>query len=81
MQVMTGNRFDNTMREWDELLAKFEKRLADSEECFRRFGDEDSRKWVEEDRAKVAEIKAGRDRVEQNMRARGWRPSSEEASA
>ncbi len=49
MQVLTGTRRENTLLEWDELLAKAEKRLAESEECYRRFGDEDSAAWVRED--------------------------------
>ena len=77
MQILTGNRFDNTMLEWNELLAKAEKRLADSRECLRRFGDEDSAAWVKEDEAKVNEIKSKMAEVEANMRARGWKPSSE----
>ena len=77
MQILTGNRFDNTMLEWNELLTKAEKRLADSRECLRRFGDEDSAAWVKEDEAKVNEIKAKMAQVESNMRARGWKPSCE----
>lgn len=43
--------------EWIEQLKKAEKRLAESEECYRRFGDEDSKKWIEEDKANVEKIK------------------------
>ena len=47
-----------TMIEWNEALEKAEKRLAESEECYRRFCDEDSKLFFEEDKAKVEEIKA-----------------------
>ena len=57
MQVLKGSRREIVMMEWNELLAKAEKRLADSEECYRRFGDEDSKQWIEEDKAKVEKIK------------------------
>lgn len=77
MQILTGNRFDITMLEWSELLAKAERRLAASRECLRRFGDEDSAAWVKEDEAKVNEIKSKMAEVEANMRAWGWKPSSE----
>lgn len=77
MQILTGNRFDITMLEWNELLAKAEKRLADSRECLRKFGDEDSAAWVKEDEAKVNEIKSKMAKVEANMRKMGWKPSSE----
>ena len=57
MQVLRGSRREIVMMEWNELLAKAEKRLAESEECYRRFGDEDSKQWIEEDKAKVEKIK------------------------
>lgn len=57
MQILTGTKRDVTLMEWNELLKKAEKRLAESEECYRRFKDEDSKKWIEEDKAKVEEIK------------------------
>ena len=46
----------SVLNQWCEQLEKAKKRLAESEECYRRFGDEDTLKWVEEDKAKVAEI-------------------------
>ena len=79
MQILTGNRFDITMMQWRELLAKAEKQLADSRECLRRFGDEDSAAWIKEDEAKVNDIKSKMEQVEANMRARGWKPSKIEA--
>ena len=57
MRVMKGTKREITLFEWGEVLAKAEKRLADSKKCYELFGDEDSRKWVEEDTAKVNKIK------------------------
>ena len=57
MQVLKGTKREITLMEWDEQLKKAEKKLADSKECYRRFGDEDSKQWVAEDEAKVAKIK------------------------
>lgn len=57
MQVLKGAKREITLMEWDEQLKKAEKKLADSKECFRRFGDSDSKQWIEEDEKKVAEIK------------------------
>jgi hypothetical protein len=45
------------MMEWNETLAKAEKKLADSKKCFELYGDEDSRRWIAEDEKKVSEIK------------------------
>jgi len=75
MQILTGNRFDNTMLEWKEMLAKAEKRLADSTKCQELFGDHEE--WVKEDQEKVNRIREQMKTVEANMRARGWKPSSE----
>lgn len=52
-----ASRYESTMKEWDERLRKAEKKLADSKKCHEMFGDEDSRKWVEEDTAEVERIK------------------------
>ena len=57
MQILKGTKRQITMMEWNEVLLKAEKRLADSEECYRRFGDEDSKTFFEEDKAKVEKIK------------------------
>jgi anti-sigma28 factor (negative regulator of flagellin synthesis) len=57
MQVLKGTKREITLMEWDEQLKKAEKKLADSKECYRRFGDDDSKQWAEEDEKKVAEIK------------------------
>lgn len=57
MQIMRGSRRENTLLEWNELLSKAEKRLADSKKCYELYGDEDSKNWIEEDTKKVEKIK------------------------
>lgn len=57
MTVLRGTKREITLMEWGEVLAKAEKKLFDSQECFRRFGDSDSKQWIEEDEKKVAQIK------------------------
>lgn len=56
MQVLRGTKRQITLMEWDEQLEKAKKRLENSKECYRRFGDEDSKQWIAEDEQKVAEI-------------------------
>ena len=55
MQILKGTKREITLMQWNEQLAKAEKRLEDSRECHRRFGDNED--WIEEDEKKVAEIK------------------------
>ena len=55
MQILTGTKREITLMQWNEQLEKAEKRLADSEECQRRFGDH--QEWVKKDKKKVKEIK------------------------
>ena len=43
--------------EWDELLKKAEKRLADSQKCLELFGEESDKEHVKEDLQKVDDIK------------------------
>ena len=57
MQVLRGTKREITMMEWNEVLAKAEKKLADSKKCYELYGDDDSKQWIEEDKKKVAEIK------------------------
>ena len=57
MKVMTGTKREITLFQWGEVLAKAEKSLADSKKCYELYGDEDSKRWVEEDTAKVNKIK------------------------
>ena len=57
MQILKGTKREITLAEWDEQLKKAEKKLKDSQECYRIFGDSDSKKWIEEDEDKVLKIK------------------------
>ncbi|KAF5034208.1 hypothetical protein DSECCO2_598560 [anaerobic digester metagenome] len=57
MQVLRGTKREITLMQWNEQLEKAEKRLEDSRECYRRFGDDDSKRFIAEDEKKVAEIK------------------------
>ena len=57
MQVLRGTKREITMMEWNEVLAKAEKKLGDSKKCYELYGDDDSKRWIEEDEKKVAEIK------------------------
>lgn len=56
MQVLRGTKREITLMQWNKELSKAKKRLDDSKECYRRFGDEDSKQWIAEDEQKVAEI-------------------------
>lgn len=49
-----GNKYEITVFEWFEQLAKAEKRLDESIECNRRFGDNEE--WIAEDTEKVNKI-------------------------
>lgn len=57
MQILKGTKREITLLEWNEVLAKAEKRLAESKKCYELYGDDDSKQWVEEDTAKVNHIK------------------------
>lgn len=56
MQVLTGSKREITLMLWNEQLEKAKKSLEESKECYRRFGDDDSKQWIEEDQRKVDEI-------------------------
>lgn len=71
MQVMKGTKREITLFQWSEVLAKAEKSLAESEKCYELYGDEDSKKWVEEDAAKVNNIKQQIKEVTEFMNKRG----------
>lgn len=51
------DRYASTMNQWYERLRKAEEKLNNSIKCFELFGDEDSKQWIEEDRADVNRIK------------------------
>ena len=54
MQVLRGTKREVTLYQWNEKLEKAKKRLSDSKECNRKFGDNEN--WIIEDEAKVKEI-------------------------
>lgn len=51
-----GNKYEITVFEWFEQLAKAEKRLDESIECNRRFGNNEE--WIVEDTERVNKIKS-----------------------
>ena len=51
-----GNKSEIKVFEWYEKLARAEKRLGESIECNRRFGDNEE--WIVEDTEKVNKIKS-----------------------
>ena len=57
MQILKGTKREITLLEWNELLTKAEKSLAETKKCYERYGDNDSKQWIEEDTAKVNHIK------------------------
>ena len=69
MQVLRGTKREITLFQWNEKLEKAEKRLADSKECFKRFGDNED--WIIEDQRKVDEIKQKIKEVTQYMDEHG----------
>lgn len=71
MQVIRGTKREITLFQWNEQLQKAEKRLSDSKECFRRFGDNED--WIVEDQCKVDEIKQQIKDVTQYMDEHGIR--------
>lgn len=56
MQVLTGTKREITLMQWNEQLEKAKRKLEESKECYRLFGDEDSKMWISEDEKNVAEI-------------------------
>ena len=57
MQVVMKTRREATLSQWNEILEKAKKRLADSKKCYELFGDEDSAHYVAEDEKAVNDIK------------------------
>ena len=57
MIVETGTKREITLADWNRQLARVEKRLAKSKECYSRFNDEDSKQWIVEDQAAVDAVK------------------------
>lgn len=60
-----GNKYEITMFQWYEILAKAEKRLEESIECNRRFGDNEE--WIIEDTEKVNKAKADVEEIKEKL--------------
>lgn len=56
MQILRGTKREITMMEWNEVLKKAEKKLADSKKCYELYGDEDSKAWIAQDEEEVKKI-------------------------
>jgi len=62
-----GNKYEITMFQWYEILAKAQKKLDESIECNRCFGDNEE--WIVEDTEKVNKTKAEVKEIEDKMKA------------
>ena len=60
-----GNKYEITMFQWYEILAKAEKRFEESIECNRRFGDNEE--WIIEDTEKVNKAKADVEEIKEKL--------------
>jgi len=60
-----GNKYEITMFQWYEILAKAQKKLDDSIECNRRFGDNEE--WIIEDTEKVNKAKADVEEIKEKF--------------
>ena len=56
MQVVIRTKRENTLHQWNEILEKAKKRLANSKKCYELFGDEDSKRYIAEDEKAVRDI-------------------------
>lgn len=63
-----GNKYEITMFQWYEILAKAQKRLDESIECNRRFGDNEE--WILEDTEKLNKVKIEVEEIEQKMKVK-----------
>jgi len=54
MQILKGSKRQITLMQWNEKLEKAKKKLRDSKEIFKRYGDNEH--WVKHDEDKVKEI-------------------------
>lgn len=50
------SKYDVTINDWERLIEKAQKRLENSKKCFEYFGDDDSKRWIEEDTKKLNEL-------------------------
>ena len=65
------SKYESTMKEWNRILEKAEKKLQESETFFELPGNEWYKEWVEKDRAEVERIKKNIEIVEQRMKEYG----------
>lgn len=63
-----GNKYEITMFQWYEILAKAQKRLNESTECNRRFGDNEE--WIIEDTEKLNKVKAEVEEIENKIKTK-----------
>lgn len=56
MQVLNGTKREITLFLWNEKLEKAKKKLENSIKCYKLYGDDDSRQWIEEDAEAVEKI-------------------------
>lgn len=61
-----GNKYEITMFQWYEILAKAQKKLDESIECNKRFGDNEE--WIIEDTNKLEEIQTEVKEIEDKMK-------------
>lgn len=60
-----GNKYDIIMFQWYEILVKVEKRLEESIECNKRFGDNED--WIIKDTEKVNKTKEDVEQIKQRL--------------
>lgn len=56
MQVLTGNKREITLMQWQEQLEKYIKRANDSMECFRHYHEVNDLAHLSEDCIKLVEL-------------------------
>lgn len=66
-----GNKYEITMFQWCEILVKAEKRLEESIECNRRFGDNED--WIAVDTEKVNKTKTDIEEIKEKFTDMGIR--------
>ena len=54
------SRRESAVAKWDALIEKARKRLEDSKKCLLMFGDEDSKRFVEDDTTSLQSLIEGR---------------------
>ena len=62
-----GNKYEITMFQWYEILAKAQKKLDESIECNRKFGDNEE--WIIEDTEKLEKVQTEVKEIEDKIKA------------